>query len=430
MKNLLKKFIVSILEAEASLVLKKYKPKIIGVTGNIGKTSTKEAIHAVLSKQYSVRKSQKSYNSELGVPLTVLGLDTAWSSPLGWIKNIFEGLFLILFPHDYPQWLVLEIGADRPGDIAHTLSWVPLDIGVVTYIGEMPVHIEFFPSQKSLIKEKAHVADAPKPPAGLTILNHDNEPVFNMRTKAKAPVLTFGFTESATVCASNERIMYVDGKPEGISFKIDYQGKSVPVRIHGVLGTQVVYTVLPAILIGAAKGMNLVEIIDALQSYAPPPGRVRIVEGIKETTIIDDTYNSSPHALEAALVTLKRIETTGKKIAVLGDMMELGKITMDAHTKAGEWSAGVADLLYVVGQRARFIAEGAEKAGLSKDKIFIFEDAQSAGADLQNKLHKGDVVLVKGSQYVRMEKAVEEIMAHPEHKETLLVRQDTEWQNR
>ena len=429
-KRTLKRIVVALLEMEAALVLKKYKPKVIGITGNIGKTSTKDAIAAVLSKKYKVRKSEKSYNSEIGVPLTVLGISTAWSNPFGWIKNLVEGLFLILFKCDYPEWLVVEIGADRPGDISHTVSWLPLDIGVVTYVGNLPVHIEFFPSQKSLIREKAHVAEAPKPPNGMVILNHDNQIVFDMKDRAKAPVITFGFSDAATIRASNEHITYTNDRPDGITFKVDYQGKSVPVRIQGAVGTQIVYTVLPAILVGASQGMNLVEILDALSSYESPAGRSHIVEGIKGTTIIDDTYNSSPHALEAAVRTLGEIKTTGRKIAVLGDMMELGKHTIDAHTKAGEMAAHVVDMLYVVGQRAKFFAEGAEAAGLKKEMIHLFEDSVAAGEHLQNVLQAGDVVLVKGSQYVRMEKTVEEIMAHPEYKEKLLVRQEKEWQNR
>ena len=334
-KSALKKIVVRILEWEARAVLKKYKPKIVGVTGNIGKTSTKDAIATVLSRKFNTRKSEKSFNSEIGVPLTVLGVKNGWSNPFLWIKSIFEGLFLVLFTSPYPAWLVIEIGADRPGDIEHAVSWLPLDIGVVTYVGELPVHVEFFDSAEAVVKEKSFVSSAPGP-GGLVILNQDNPAVLGMKSKAKAPVLTFGFQDQATMRASNERVSYKDGLPDGMQFKIDYTGKSVPVRVEGVTGKHIVYTFLPAILVGTHVGMNLIEIIDALQDYTQPPGRSHLVEGIKKTMIIDDSYNSAPNALEAALQNLKQLEITGRKIAILGDMMELGKHTIDAHTKIGE----------------------------------------------------------------------------------------------
>lgn len=428
-KTNLKKIIVSLLEWEARLILKKYKPKIIGVTGNIGKTSTKDAIAQVLTKKFHVRKSDKSFNSEIGVPLTILGVPNGWSNPFKWIKNLLEGLALIVFKADYPEWLVLEIGADRPGDIEHTVSWLDLSIGVVTYVGDLPVHVEFFPSQKALVKEKAFVASAPGP-RGLVILNHDNPTVLGMQEKAKAPVLTFGFSDAATIRASNDHITYKDGKPEGVTFKVDYQGKSVPIRIDGVVGHHIIYTMLPAILVGMHQGINLVEIIEALQDHVAPPGRSHILEGVKHTTIIDDTYNSSPDALKAALLTLGEMETQGKKYAVLGDMMELGKHTIEAHEKAGKTAAESANILFAVGQRARFIAESAEENGMSRDSIFVFDDSETAGRKLQDMIKPGDIILVKGSQYMRMEKVVKEIMAHPEHAESLLVRQSKEWLNR
>lgn len=420
---------MSLLEWEARLILKKYKPKIIGVTGNIGKTSTKDAIASVLSKKFFVRKSDKSYNSEIGVPLTVLGVSSGWSNPLIWVKNLLEGLSLIIFKADYPEWLVLEIGADRPGDIEHTVSYLTLNIGVVTYVGDLPVHVEFFPSQKALVKEKTFVATAPGP-GGLVILNHDNPTVLAMQEKAHVPVLTFGFSDAATIRASHEHITYKDGVPDGVTFKVDYQGKSVPIRINGVLGRHIVYTVLPAILVGAYQGMNLIEIIEAIQEYVPPPGRSRIVPGVKGTTIIDDTYNSSPDALAAALLNLKELETAGKKYAVLGDMMELGKHTIEAHSKAGREAYEAADVLFAVGQRARFMAEAAEEAGMPRERIFTFDDSETAGRELQDMIKSGDTILVKGSQYMRMERVVLEIMAHPEAAETMLVRQSKEWLNR
>src|SRR3989338_2393009 len=150
MRTIFRKTLIHILRIESELVLSKYKPKIIVITGSVGKTSTKDAIYAVLSKVSYVRKSEKSYNSELGLPLTVLGCPNGWNDPFVWIQNIFKGLWLFLIPHKYPKWLILEVGVGKPDDMKNTAAWLKTDIVVMTQIGETPAHIEFFESRKHL----------------------------------------------------------------------------------------------------------------------------------------------------------------------------------------------------------------------------------------------------------------------------------------
>ena len=153
MKSILKKIISSILIYQSKVILKKYKPFIISVTGSVGKTSTKDAIFSALSDNVHVRKSDKSFNSEIGVPLTILGCQNGWTDPLAWAMNILHGFELIIFKSDYPKFLVLEIGADHPGDIESISKWLVSDIVVITKIGEVPVHVEFFSSPEAPIKE-------------------------------------------------------------------------------------------------------------------------------------------------------------------------------------------------------------------------------------------------------------------------------------
>ena len=143
MKSILKKIISTIIKYEAVLIIKKYKPKIIAVTGSVGKTSTKDAIFAVMSSSFFVRKSEKSFNSDIGIPLTILGCPNAWFDPIKWARNIFRGLELIVFKHSYPEWLILEVGADRPGDIKEVSKWLKPNIVVLTAFAKVPVHIEF-----------------------------------------------------------------------------------------------------------------------------------------------------------------------------------------------------------------------------------------------------------------------------------------------
>src|SRR3989344_4953390 len=174
MKSFFKKIITSILIFESRIILKKYHPYIIAVTGSVGKTSTKDAIYSVMSRtSMYVRKSQKSFNSEIGVPLTIIGCKNAWNNPLLWIKNILLGLEIILFKTKYPNCLILEIGADHPGDIKSVVKWLKPDMAVITKISDMPVHVEFFSSPEEILKEKLYLAKAVKKNGAILFSNDD-----------------------------------------------------------------------------------------------------------------------------------------------------------------------------------------------------------------------------------------------------------------
>src|SRR3989344_1318888 len=242
MKTILKKIITYILRLESVLVLFKYKPKIIAITGSVGKTSTKDAVYAVLSGITYVRKSEKSYNSEIGLPLTVLGIPNGWDNPAGWGEKILKGLWLFLWPHKYPKWLVLEVGVGKPEDMDRTASWLSTDAVIITAIGDTPAHIEFFESRKHLIEEKAGLVKTLKKD-GLLVLNADDADVLEMKSKTKNLTVTYGFKEGADVLGSGDSISYDEaGVPKGIIFRIDEgglahrttaEGKSLPVVIEG-----------------------------------------------------------------------------------------------------------------------------------------------------------------------------------------------------
>jgi len=210
------------------------------------------------------------------------------------------------------------------------------------------------------------------------------------------------------------------------------------VKIPGVIGNHQIYPVLVALAVGEKLGLKMIEMIDALSNYLPPPGRLRLIEGIKNTTILDDTYNASPVAMSAGLFALECFAgngpstslRTGRKIAVLGDMLQLGNLTVEAHKKIGYQCAEFCDLVVTVGLRSKFIDDALREKKFSERKIKHFDDSLEAGKYLQKVIKTGDNIFVKGSQATRMEKAVEEIMAQPELKEKLLVRQNKEWQRR
>jgi len=380
MKNSLKKVLIYILKLESKLVLKKYKPKIVAITGSVGKTSTKDALYAVLSPFCYIRKTEKSYNSQIGLPLVILGIPNGWNDSILWFRNILQGLWLIVWPHDYPEWLILEVGVGKPGDMKETASWLKTDVVIITAIGEMPAHIEFFNSKKHLIEEKSGLIKTLKK-SGLLVLNADDESVLGMKSKTKCRVITYGFNEEADFVASSDNIFYgkknKNGKsiPLGISFKLNEGGKSLPVIIEGAFGINHLYASLASLSVVGEFKINMLEAIDALKDYDAPKGRMRLLEGIKGSIIIDDTYNASPAACEAALKRLNQVNTSGKKIAILGDMLELGKHTEEAHRAIGQIARDSSDVLVVVGPRAQGIKEGAIFAGMNKESVFEFLDS-------------------------------------------------------
>jgi len=436
MKTTFKKIIVYILRIESELVLFKYKPKIIAITGSVGKTSTKDAVYTVLSKISHVRKSEKSFNSEIGLPLTILGVPNGWNNPFVWILNIFKGLWLFLNPFytdKYPKWLVLEVGIGKPGDMKKTASWLKTDVVIMTAIGDTPSHVEFFNSYKHLVEEKSRLIKTLKKD-GLLLLNADDPMILEMKEKSKYRTITYGFREGADVIGSGDTIFYnKDNEPEGIIFRVDTGGSSLPVVIEKVFGRNHVYAALSALALSFSLKFNMLTAVNSLKNYDVAPGRMRLHKGINDILIIDDTYNSSPFACEFALKTLGQIKTEknkdekGRKIAILGDMLELGKHTSEAHENIGKIAKENADILIVVGPRAEKIKEGAIEAGMNKKNIIQFLNSYEAGNFIKTFVEKNDIVLVKGSQGMRMERVVEAILLDQENKSKLLVRQEREW---
>ena len=432
MKSIFKKLIATIIKYEAILVIKKYKPKIIAVTGSVGKTSTKDAIFAVMSSSFFVRKSEKSFNSEIGIPLTILGCPNGWLNPFLWFKNIIVGLDLIFFKYSYPEWLVLEVGADRPGDIKKISKWLKPSIVVLTSFPKVPVHIEFFKDRESVIREKKYLVEALKHD-GILVVNGDDADSMKIKEGSKNFSIIYGTDKMSDLAASEPQNYYgEDGHIEGITFKVEYGDNVVPIIIKGSLGAKSIYSPLAAIAVGLTQKINIVKSAEALLHTELSKGRMRIIDGIKHTTIIDDTYNSSPIALASALYSLKHLNLVkeGKKIAVLGDMMELGRHSVDEHYKAGKIAAEVCGVLITVGIRARKMVEGALDGLMDEKNIFQFDNSIEAGKFLQGIINEDDIIFIKGSQSMRMEKVVEEIMAEPEKARELLVRQEEEWLNR
>lgn len=411
----MKKFIQYRLRKLSIKILKKYKPKIIAITGSVGKTSVKDAIEVVLSKKFNVRKTLGNYNNEIGVPLSILGVESPGKSIFGWLNVLFIGWKMVVFNVPYPEFLVLEMGADKPGDIKYLTDFIIPDISLLTAIG--PSHLENFKNIEQIAKEKITLLKS-LPKNGLAIVNYDDDYAKKTKETLKCEVITFGFSKKADAYASD--IFVNTEKNVGLTFKLNYNGSSVPIRLNNILNKSQIYAALAAALVGLHLNMNLIQIAEALGQYVLPAGRGRLLLGVKKTLIIDETYNAAPASVIAALDVLDNFKK-GRNIAVLGDMLELGEYTIKGHESVGESAAKNIDYLYVYGDKSKFIADMAIKKGMDKKKVFVYDNIVKLGEDLEDFLEQDDVVLVKGSRGMHLEKVVEEIMAEPMKAGELLV---------
>jgi UDP-N-acetylmuramoyl-tripeptide--D-alanyl-D-alanine ligase len=267
-------------------------------------------------------------------------------------------------------------------------------------------------------------------PNGVVVYNSDDQVILSQLPNIRQQAIGYGRYLNTHFKAVADQIVYNDDEPVGIKFLIEHINDSAEVRVMGAVGESMVYTYAGAIAVAFQCGISLDEAVLALQSHEPPRGRLRIIKGLKGTVIIDDTYNASPAAVANAITTLKEIKYAKRRIAVLGDMLELGKFSAREHERVGEMVAKGVDALFTLGIRSRKIAESALAFGMDESNIFQYEDVMKAGRELQIYLKAGDVVLIKGSQSIRAEKVVEEIMQEPELASALLVRQDKAWLKR
>ena len=414
----------------AGRVISREKPLVVGVTGSVGKSSAKQALDAVLGAKFKVRSTPGNFNTEIGLPLTVLDLPSGGSSVWAWMgicpRARWRSLFKIA---DYPEILVLEMGADRPGDIDRLCDIAPPSIGVVTAVGES--HLEKFKSLEAIEKEKGRLIER-LPADGLAVLNRDDERVWAMRERTEAKVMSFGYHEQADVRVLPDSVNYVlDDERSGTQFKVSADGNTVPMFLTGVAGRHALYAAGAAVVVGLHKGLNLLEIADALLKYQPAPGRMRVLPGIKRSFLIDDTYNSAPKSVQAALALLDempRNSADDKKFAVLGDMLELGETSVAAHREVGAAAEKVADVLVFVGERMTEAEQAAREAGAGEERIFHFARSEEAGRFVQERMKRGDVILVKGSRGMEMERTVKELLATPMLAKQLLVKFHAEWE--
>src|SRR5918996_77283 len=362
---------VTALQQIARYWRRKLDLRVIGITGSVGKSTTKEMATEVLSTRYRTLKSPGNLNNEIGLPLTMLRLSSGH------------------------QRAVLEMGFYIPGEIAFLCDIALPQVGVVTNIGT--VHAERAGSQEAIARGKAELVQAlPPAPEGVAILNFDDPWVRKMEEKTKARVFFYGLSPEAHLWADHVVGLGLDG----IRFRLHYQGEALYVRIP-LIGRHSVHTALRAAAIGLAEGMNWQEILEGL-NQGHTQLRLAAVRSQTGALLLDDTYNASPESMLAALNLLDELE--GRKVAVLGDMLELGPYERGGHEMVGLRAAQVANVLLTLGERAHIFAEAARRAGMKKSSIIEFNEFEPLVEWLRTNLTKNDTVLIKGSHSLRMDR--------------------------
>ncbi|MBP7671116.1 UDP-N-acetylmuramoyl-tripeptide--D-alanyl-D-alanine ligase [Candidatus Gracilibacteria bacterium] len=418
MKTLAKKIVLKILKVLARRRLAKFKGKVIAITGSVGKTSTKEAIFAVLNTQYRVRRNLGSMNSDFGMLLTILDIKSGYNSATKWSWYLLKG-FLHSFMRDASEVLVLEMGVDKPGDMDFLTSVVKPDLVVFTNVAGVHLAEGQFKDAKEVYAEKSKLLKALKD-SGKALFNLDN-------AYTKAAYGEFDRERRVGYSALGEAdfgVTKVRSSLEGIEFEVVHEEEKLVFRSE-VLGRYQVYVLLPAIACGLLLKMSYEQIAEAVSRFKLPPGRMSLIEGIEGAQILDSSYNSSPFALREALGVLEELAEGRRKVAVLGSMNELGEVSQEQHEIIGEICVGKVDLLITVGKEAKWIADKALEMGMSPATVFKFSYAKEAAEFFKKHVKSGDLVLVKGSQNrVRLEVFVKELMLEPEKAAEVLVRQD------
>lgn len=349
----------------------RFQPRVVGVTGSVGKTTTKELTYSVLRRRYRTLKSEGNYNNEIGLPLTLLQLE----------------------PHH--ERVVLEMGMYQVGEIARLAEISRPVIGVITNVG--PVHLERLGTLERIAQAKAELVEA-LPADGVAVLNHDDPLVRAMAERTAARLFFYGLTPEADLWADQIASFGL----EGIRFRFHYQGERIHVKVP-LLGRHSVHTALRAASVGLVEGLTWEEIVGGLQDVSAQL-RLVSVPGPNGSRILDDTYNSSPASCLAALNLLAELD--GRRIAVLGDMLELGEYEREGHCKVGRRAADVVEKLITVGPRGRIIGEEALRSGMALGDVAILESNDEAIQLLRQMVQPGDIILVKGSRGMRMEQIV------------------------
>lgn len=391
-----------ILWQRAKDYLNKYQPTVIGIAGSTGKTIAKDAITIALKKSHRVRSTPLSYNTRIGVALSILGINKSVIRN-NWLRLLTNSKLKELTNVE-PDVIALELGADRPGDINYFARHLPFSIGVITNIQSS--HLRLFTS-KELVAHEMKSLVVKLPEEGTVILNADDPLVLNMQDQTKAKVITFGQAAEATI----KLLRFQRLDTYGFACELNIANKTHELHLPNIVAPHHIPHILAALAVAHTMQVNMNQAIQRLQSIKPPPGRMKLLKGHNNAKLLDDSYSASPEGMLAALNLLKELPSK-RKIAILGDILDLGAQTLTAHRQVGESSADIADVLVTVGDNMRHAGAIALERG--NVDIHHFDKSQDVGKWLHDFMHQDDLVLIKGSRDMHMEQVVRRLLADPD----------------
>ena len=397
LKQIGKKSVQWMLKEMAVFLVRLKQPQIVAITGSAGKTTTKEMVWQVLGGTdagLSLEKTLGNKNSEFGLPVSIIGFN--WTKDImDWVKNIF-----VIFPKrliKFPKVFVAEMGADKMGDIAYLCKIAPPRIAVITNIGT--AHLEKFGTLENTVQEKGCLIESLSS-SGVAILNADDPHVMGMSGRTKGSIISYGFSENADV-----RIQHISQEGNKLNFELSANNQSVQISMN-LLGKHFALGAAAAAAVGISFGLSLSEISRRLGLFKMAEGRSQLLQGNSGELVIHDAYNANPASMRAALEAFADMEIEGNKIAVLGDMLELGSAEVSGHKEIGIILPKSANILLAVGERGKIIADEAQKT-MPADKIYWLPNALVASTVIKTIVKAGDAVLVKGSKAMKMRKVVE-----------------------
>lgn len=435
-KDIVSKSILKYLQTLTRLYLRRYDIEISGLTGSAGKTTLTIAIHSVLSKKYNAGMTYshgRGLNSESGIPFAILDVPIKGYSTFEWIKYIFLATKNFLFKKSKYEKFIVEMGVDKPGDMDFILSMTEDKTNLGLFLSIAKMHTKYFEEEAErrgiepievLFEEKAKIIQALNKD-GWAVLNYDEPLIRSLKEETEANTITFGLNKGADV---RGEIVKIDSRE--FKGRVFYKDMDKEINISSYFVNKKVFrTVLAAIAVGLTYNIDLNRCVGALENMNFPPGRMSRIQGIKKMTIIDSTYNASRGAMSEALDNLALFRKR-RKIAVLGDMRELGKDSKDEHEKLAKKAVKVADKIVTVGpQMAKYFVPEAKQLGYKDSNLKSFQNTWKALAFIKNRLIKeDDVLLIKGSQNTLfLEIIVENLMLKIEKSEDVLCRRGEYW---
>lgn len=411
-----KAIIRSLLQKKVKKYFKRHTIKLIVVTGSVGKTSTKQAIATVLSEGLRVRAHDGNYNTDLSVPVALMGVDYPDNphSVREWMQ-VFDAMSIRINEPQDVDVIIQELGTDHPGDVAAFASYLQPDIAVVTAISEE--HMEYFKTLDAVAQEELSVLAFSK----LAVVNRDDVAGGYAKYASTTNITTYGLDEKAEYRLEVQPASPLDGRIGKLHAP---EWGEIPVTVQ-LVGEHSLKAAAAAACVASRLGMSVQEIAVGISKIRPVKGRMRVFRGVNDSTIIDDTYNASPLAVKAALTTLYTIEAP-QRIAVLGSMNELGETSATAHAEIGTFCASdKLEWVVTIGEEARkYLAPAAERQAC---RVRSFTSPYEAGGFVHSVLQEKGVVLVKGSQNGVFAEETVKILLHSTEDEEHLVRQSEAW---